>query len=96
MAETYHLRMARCSSKDIEQMRGFLFKLEELLEECDDSFEIIDFLTEYYDDNFGRHWQRLIAGYETMFENACNPNLDYLSWKPDIQEAIMAHSAQTE
>ena len=95
--EKIQMRMARSSPEDINQLREFFFKLEELLEDWEkDECDIGQWITENYSEQCGRHWQRLLMGYETMFENACNPNLDYLSWKPEIQEAINAFTASNK
>jgi len=29
-------------------------------------------------------WERVVFGYDTLVRNACDPDKDYLDWKPGI------------
>ncbi len=86
------IRVARCSQTDIEQMRTFFFALEEKIDTVDE-YELGKWITDNYTDGCGRHWQRLVFGYETLLENACDPSLSYLDWKPEIKTLWPANAA---
>lgn len=38
--------------------------------------------------NYSGSFQRIIMDAEVMIENACDPDLDYLEYKPEIQKAL--------
>ena len=83
------LRMARSMPKEINTMRQFLFDLEEKMYDLEyDNDDLANWLMDEYKKRFEPYWQRLFSGYETMFDNACNPNLDYLAWKPELQNLL--------
>jgi len=90
MAEEIKLRVAKASPEDVNQMRDFLSELEELLESDVSTFEIGEFVSKNFDGRCGRHFQRVLFGFDTLVENACDPSLSYLEWKPEIKEALTA------
>lgn len=40
----------------------------------------------------GNSWHRIVFGYITLFDNACDPNVDFLEWKPEIAEFLSTQS----
>jgi hypothetical protein len=40
----------------------------------------------------GNSWHRIVFGYITLFDNACDPNVDFLEWKPEIAEFLSKQS----
>ena len=38
--------------------------------------------------NYSGSFQRIITNAEVLIDNVCDPNLDYLEYKPEIKEAI--------
>lgn len=38
--------------------------------------------------NYGGSFGRIIMDAEVLIDNACDPELDYLEWKPEIKEAL--------
>ena len=44
--------------------------------------------------NFSGSFQRIIMDAEVLIENACDPDLDYLEYKPEIQKAIEEYNEQ--
>lgn len=38
--------------------------------------------------NYSGSFQRIVMDAQVMIENACDPDLDYLEYKPEIQKAI--------
>jgi hypothetical protein len=83
------LRLAKASVEDINQMRDFLFALEEKLNDPDvDPRDIGVFCDARFNSDCGRHFQRVLFGYETLVANACDPSLSYLDWRPEIKDAL--------
>jgi hypothetical protein len=73
----------------IQQMREFLFEIEEMIANQSNDFEAIGrFVNGQFHARCGRHFQRILFGYDTLIENACDPALDYLEWKSEIKEAL--------
>jgi hypothetical protein len=33
-------------------------------------------------------WERIVFGYETLVDNACDPNSKYLEWREDIAKFL--------
>lgn len=50
------------------------------------------FELEYYFDYYQRHisylYGRILMGYEVLVDNACDPKLDYLDFKPEIKKLL--------
>lgn len=42
--------------------------------------------------NVGTVWNRIVMGYEVLHDNVCDPEKDYLDWKPELQAVIDAGS----
>jgi hypothetical protein len=38
--------------------------------------------------HFGSGYGRVIWGYETLVSNCCDPNKDYLDWKPELSALL--------
>jgi len=38
--------------------------------------------------NFCGSFQRIVMDAQVLIDNACDPTLDYLEWKPEIKEAL--------
>lgn len=83
------MKMAKASEKDIENLREFLEIIEEYIEKAQmgvlDSEEE-DILRNHIQENFPNGWRRVVSGYEVLFENCCDPTLDYLDFKPELKE----------
>lgn len=41
-------------------------------------------------------WRRTVHGYLVMFDNCCDPTLDYLEWKPEYKAMIEAATPKSE
>jgi len=97
MAEVHGMRAAKASPQDINEMREFLFQLEEKVNDQEIPLsEIGKFCHARFNSDCGRHFRRILFGYETLIENACDPSLSYLEWKPEIKEALtVANTAST-
>jgi len=93
MAEKTGMTAAKATPADVDQMRDFLFELEQMVENArhDDDIEKIGrFCHSHFPSRCGHHYQRILFGYDTLIENACDPTLSYLDWKPEIKDAITA------
>jgi hypothetical protein len=84
---THHMTAAKCSPDDIDQIRAFLQKLETLVHSGTHK-DLVEFVEKNFDHLCGRHYQRLIFGYETLLENACDPSVTHLAWKPELKHLI--------
>lgn len=84
-----HFRMAKATPEDISKLRYFLEKLDEYQSEGIDNDE--DFILDIMGDFEVIHgWRRVVEGYQVLVDNACDPALDYLEFKPEIREKSMA------
>ncbi len=85
------MKAAKATPADVDEMRDFLFELEEMVNNPENSTrDIGTFCHAHFVSRCGRHFQRILFGYDTLIENACDPSLSYLDWKPEIKEAITA------
>jgi len=86
------MKAAKATPADVDEMRDFLFKLEEMVSDLEeyDAGDIGDFCYAHFSAQCGRHFQRVLFGYDTLVDNACDPTLSHLDWKPEIEEAITA------
>lgn len=85
------MKAAKASPDDVDQMRDFLFELNDMVNNPENSIhDIGTFCHAHFNHKCGRHFQRVLFGYDTLIENACDPTLSYLDWKPEIKEAITA------
>ena len=61
-----------------------------IIKHCED--EDGRFVYSYYFDYFQSHishiHMRIIFGYEVLVDNVCDPNLDYLEFKPEIKSLM--------
>ena len=87
MTETHYMTAAKCSTEDLGQVREFLRKMEELVH-AGSHKDLVEFVERNFDQHCGRHYERLIFGYETLVDNACDPNVSHLEWKPELKQII--------
>lgn len=81
----HQTRMARATEEEIRNLQQFFEELEQLVEEGMNTSE--DASTIVFDrfPKLAGGWRRVLFGYEVLFENACDPSLDYLAWKPGLK-----------
>lgn len=85
------MKMAKADSAEVEALRVFMATLEEKIDDLGlpgDFHDIGDWVCE----NFPQ-WRRTIEGYPILVENACDPALSYLDWKPELKQFIEAQQA---
>ena len=88
MSKAYKVTASRAMPGDIGQVRDFLYELEELV---DDPLKTPDEIGAWMKRNWWRcaqHWRKILFGYETLIDNACDPTLTILEWKPEILKAF--------
>lgn len=84
---------------DIYRIRQFFEELESLLDDEPESWFDECTVGEWLVSNYCRiryDWERLICAYETLYENACAPNIRHLEWKPEIKAALKLAAAAKE
>lgn len=92
MAEQIQLRCARAYPEEIQKVREWFQKLEDVMNDDENSdSQYGEWLRKHYHEVEGK-WERILLGYETMFDNACDPSLTYLAFKPEILEKMQQGS----
>lgn len=92
------ITVAAVMPADVDRMRQFFIELEDLLDDEQESFFDECAVGEWLVANYCRiryDWNRLLFAYETMYENACDPTVRHLEWKPEIK-ALLEHAAAKE
>jgi hypothetical protein len=79
--------------KDWEDEEDFT----KIIKHCEDDQ---GFTWEYYMDYYQSHisWihMRIIMGFEVLIDNACDPDLDYLDFKPEIKKLLEQNDTPVE
>lgn len=89
MVEQIQLKMARAFPSQIDATRKWFQKLEELMDdEGNGPFEIGAYVLKTFEQNRIDEYERILSGYETLIENACDQSKPYLDWKPEIKVLI--------
>jgi hypothetical protein len=47
-----------------------------------------DFYMDYFQRNISHIYMRIVFGYEILVDNVCDPDLNYLEFKPEIKELL--------
>lgn len=83
---------ARATEKDLEWLENLANAINEAVEDAEDMEEAIgEAVVEH---GFRpASINRIINGYRIMFQYACDPDLDYLDWKPELK-ALGVESAK--
>jgi hypothetical protein len=88
MAEEIHyITAARARPEQVQRVREWFQELEEVLDADKDYHEVGHWLLSTYP-RVDNEWERILFGYETIVENACDPTLSYLDFKPEIKAAM--------
>lgn len=56
--------------------------------EDDEGRFVYEYYFDYYRGNISYIHMRIVFGYEVLVDNVCDPNLDYLEFKPEIKELL--------
>ncbi len=77
---------------DNDQDKKELLKIEEELKSYgdeDNRLILYEFIKKKWREvNYSGSFQRIVTNADVLIDNACDPNLDYLEWKPEIKKAI--------
>lgn len=93
MPEEIKLRMARAYPDQVQRVREWFQKLEEILDdEKTTSADYGAWIAGHYHE-VSSDWERILFGYDTLIENVCDQTKSYLEFKPEIKEAISARRA---
>ncbi|MBD2076362.1 hypothetical protein H6F86_21245 [Phormidium sp. FACHB-592] len=76
------MKVAKATEANIQALIDFLNEIEEMVE--GDDFTNAEKLLR----SRPIHWAKIIFGYQTLVENCCDPNLNYLEWKPEIKALL--------
>jgi hypothetical protein len=88
MAEDiHHMVCARARPEQVQRVREWFQELDEIVNSDKEHHEVGHWLLSTYPRVDGE-WERILFGYETMVENACDPTLSYLDFKPEIKAAM--------
>lgn len=82
------MRQAKATEQDVEALRNFFLSLEQRAEEANDvigKVALANYVIKKINGNING-WRRVVEGYEVLFENCCDPTLDYLDFKPELKE----------
>ncbi len=105
------MRMAAASKEDVALMREFLRDLEAACNgdytipkgtEGEDEEDIVDMsderLAQFVRCEFSRirlHYERILSGYNVMYDNACDPTLSHLEFKPEILRRLAPQNVES-
>ncbi len=81
--KTLQLKMAKATDADVEAVRNFFLDPEMKIEDWEADIEE-EWIREEFN-QVGHRWQRVVEGYPILRDNVCDPNLDYLEWKPELK-----------
>jgi hypothetical protein len=88
MPEEIKLRMARAYPDQVQRVREWFQKLEELLDdERTSSSDYGIWISAHYHE-VANDWERILFGYDTLIENVCDQTKSYLEFKPEILSAF--------
>jgi len=60
-----------------------------IIKHCEDDRGFTwDYFMDYYQSNISWIHMRVILGFEVMVDNVCDPDLDYLEFKPEIKKFL--------
>lgn len=91
MANKIDFKMARAYPEQIDTMRKWFAEIEAIIEdEGKDTHDLGDFIQRTFESQRIDEYERILFGYETMFEHACDSTLSYLDWKPEIKALMQA------
>jgi hypothetical protein len=86
-----HMTMAKATPEQVQTLRDWFRELQDHLEdEYADPENIGNWVLDTFKPRRIDEYERILFGFETLVENACDPALSYLEWKPEIKAALIA------
>lgn len=68
-----------------------------IIEHCEDGKEFNwEFYMDYYQSHISWIHMRVIIGFEVLVDNVCDPDLDYLDYKPEIKKLLEKNDSPVE
>lgn len=92
----YHVVMAKASPDDIEATRQFLDALETNLIDDGIDAELLGRWIQNAYPEIQSTLERILLGYEVLVNNACDPSLTYLDWKPALKQLLTQAKEQSD
>ncbi|BAS55287.1 hypothetical protein NIES2135_54400 [Leptolyngbya boryana NIES-2135] len=86
------IRQGKPTTRDIEALSNFMEWLED--ESEDPGAVVLATLRDRFSEIKG--WRRVIHGCSTLVETVCDPNLDYIDYKPEIKRCLEPSGAQQD
>ncbi len=61
-----------------------------IIKHCEDNERrfVYEYYFDYYRSNISHIHMRIIMGYEVLVDNVCDPDLDYLDFKPELKKLL--------
>lgn len=87
-----HIKQGKPSGQDIDAIADFLEWLEAEMEDPETS--LLTNIRDRIPSISG--WRRVVHGCATLVDNCCDPNLDYLEFKPEIQQCLEPSQAHLD
>jgi hypothetical protein len=61
-----------------------------IIKHCEDDERgfVYEYYFDYYRSNISHIHMRILMGYEVLVDNVCDPDLDYLDFKPELKKLL--------
>lgn len=82
------MKVGKASQASIEALFTFLENLEEKIDDDDTSVTDLRSFVDWIHSNIPIHWRAIVFGYQVLLDNACDPELNYLEFKPELRGFI--------
>lgn len=81
--------MAKASKADINALRKFMLSLEQMCEDPDESLAMLRWMRQGFGNvNVSTGWRRVVEGADILIDEVCDPEKDYLDYKPELKQLI--------
>ena len=94
------MRQAKADENDIRCVTDFFVMLEEVIEHGTCTVEgeaeprrmsygdLHDMIDAAWARGVGSSWRRVVMGVDVLIDKCCDPDLDYLEWRPDVRKFL--------
>lgn len=82
------MKMAKASKADIKAMQEFFDTIEEHIEEYSSAKKIGDYVRQCMRGVLASARNRVILGCDILIDNVCDPDKDYLDYKPELKSLL--------
>ena len=72
-------------------------KFNKIIKHCEDDEGrfLYEYYFDYYRSNISHIHMRVVFGYEVLVDNVCDPDLDYLEFKPELKKLMENENQNT-